>query len=53
MLLSIEATIAGPADSDQPLLNSRLINRVNLNPPEPENSGTGLGRPMLFQSLNR
>ena len=34
MLLSIEKTIADLADSDQPLLNSRLIELSNLNPEE-------------------
>ena len=34
MLLSIEETIADLADSDQSLLNSRLIELSNLNPEE-------------------
>ncbi len=34
MLLSIEETIADLADSDKPLLNSRLIDLSNLNPEE-------------------
>ena len=34
MSLSIEKTIAALADSDQPLLNSRLIELSNLNPEE-------------------
>ncbi|GAG53032.1 unnamed protein product, partial [marine sediment metagenome] len=34
MLLPIEETIADLADSDKPLLNSRLIDLSNLNPEE-------------------
>ena len=34
MLLSIEETIIDLADSDKPLLNSRLIDLSNLNPEE-------------------
>ena len=34
MSLSIEKTIADLADSDKPLLNSRLIELSNLNPEE-------------------
>jgi len=34
MLLSIEETVADLADSDKPLLNSRLIDLSNLNPEE-------------------
>ncbi len=42
MLLSIEETIADPADSDKLPLNSRLIDLLNLNPEElrvPEQAG--------------
>ena len=34
MLLSIEKTITDLANSDKPLLNSRLIDLSNLNPEE-------------------
>ena len=34
MLLPIEETIADLADSDKPLLNSRLIDLSHLNPEE-------------------
>ena len=50
MLLSIPETITSPADSDQPLLNSRVINLSELNPEGPENSGAG--KPILFQRLD-